>query len=416
MSPTFDLSCVPSLNDELNGDPDVLDRMVGIFRTNADVMNKSAENLQRLRSGTSEMQSLAFEAAAVKAHEVETGIRSAAYYYQQVANAVAGFSPVLREAQRKAPAHLDSLHRAQGGSALAEADHERARHLARNVDPAVQQQGVDLANEASRRYQGAQTALSEARSALVAAAAQVKEANDAAAAKVNAATENAGLKDSFWDYLEKFGKVIGEALVAIGKFIWENLDTILLVLSIVSFFIPGGTALFTALRVVVTAVKILSAIKSAIELAQEGWSIVEAVKTGDWGTAGRKVVGVAAGFALSYATKKLGRVAGRATGKALYSLDKSGKLTTTTTGRAINQLVTKLGPEIRNVDGSAPVRYMSRSIDRTTQVITNVSEWTYNKGIKLVTTPLVENLKKPPTEQAGRHAGGGGGGGSVGAW
>lgn len=429
MSPTFDLSCVSGLSNQLDGDPDRLDQMVRIFRTNADVMDQSAGNLERLRSGTSEMVSQAFEKAAKKAYEVESGIRAAAYYYRQVADAVGDFSPVLREAQRKAPGYLDQLHQAEGRKAVAESDYERARHYARNVDPAVQQQGVDLANQASSRYQSADSALNDARGALRAAASQVKEANDAAATRVKSATDNAGLKDSVWDHLAKIAKVIGEALVAIGKFIWENLDTILLVLTIVSFFIPGGPAVMGAIRAVMTVLKVLSAIKTTIDMAQEGWEIVEAAKDGDWGTAGRKALGIAASIGVRYATKKLAHGLGRKAGKALYSLDKDGKLTTTATGRAINRAVTTLGPAIKNADGSEPVRYISRSIHRTTKVITDVSEWTIKKGIKMVTKPIIDDLKEPPRASTSRkstlptscdsglangYSGGGGGGGAGG--
>lgn len=421
MSPTFDLSCVGGLSNQLDGDPDRLDHMVGVFRKNAGVMLDSASNLERLRAGTGEMRADGFTAAAKKAFEVESGIRAAAWYYQQVADAVAGFSPVLREAQRKAPASLDQLHQAEARKAVAQSDYERARHYARNVDPSTQQQGVSLANDANRRFASADASLTDARNALRAAASEVGQANDAAAAKVKTATDNAGLKDSLWDKLAKLGEMIGKALVAIGTFIWENLDTIVLVLTVVSFFIPGGAPVMAVINGALRILNVLSTVKSLVGYAQDGWEVVQAVQDGDWEKAGRKVLAVGAAFALRKVTSKVARVAGRASGKEMFSLDKSGKMSTTATGRAIDRVITKLGPVIKNADGSEPTAFMSRHIDRSTQVITNVTEWTYKQGLKMVTKPLVNAIEGPSSDSpkadvTDRHAGGGGGGSGGGGW
>lgn len=395
MSPTFDLT-IASMSNELDGDPDLLDKRVAVFRRNATALDNSAKNLERIRNGSSSMKSEAFEALAGKVHEVETGIRSAAFYYSTIADAVAGFSPVLREAQRQAPGHLEAARAAQFKKLAAHGDYETARTMARNVDPQTRQQGIDLANKASARYNDANGTLITARNALKAAAGTVLAANNAAADKVANASEKAGLKDSFWDKVAKIGKAIAQAAVAIATFVWENLDTILLVLTIVSFCIPGVGAGVMALKVLNVAAKaltLLSKAKKLIETVQTGWEVTSSVARGDYEGAARKAVAFGVAFAVGKATKAVSRSLGRASGKALFSLDKQGKLHTTATGRFVDRVVNKVGPQILKPDGTPPHRIISRSIDRSTQVITNVTEWTYKKGIKMLTKPLIAGIE-----------------------
>ena len=89
------------------------------------------------------------------------------------------------------------------------------------------------------------------------------------------------------------------------------------------------------------------------------------------------------------------------------------KLTTTATGRAIHRVVDAIGPQIKNADGSEPAAFISRSVHRTTQVITSSSEYLYKKGAKMMAQPLVDavkNIKTSPPVIDERVPGGGGGG------
>lgn len=421
MSPTFDLT-IASMSNELDGDPDLLDKRVAVFRRNATALDNSAKNLERIRNGSSSMKSEAFEALAGKVHEVETGIRSAAFYYSTIADAVAGFSPVLREAQRQAPGHLEAAHAAQFKKLAAHGDYETARTMARNVDPQTRQQGIDLANKASARYNNADASLTAARNALKAAADTVLAANNAAAAKVANASEKAGLKDSFWDKVAKIGKAIAQAAVAIAEFVWENLDLILVVLTVASFCIPGVGAGVMALKVLSVAIKgvtLLSKAKKIIEGVQTGWEAVSFAASGDYEGAGRKALSLGVTLAMGKLAKVAGKRLGEVGGKELFGLDEHGNLHSTATGRFVNRVLNKVGPQILDADGTSPDAFISQSIDRTTKVITEVTAWSGEKDIKKVTKFVTDKIEAfgvdvPGSAAAPRVSGGGSGGGGGG--
>lgn len=386
MSPTFDLSPA-GLSNELDGDPDRLDSLVGNFRRNADNLTNSAEALRRIRHGEGEIASKTFSELLNKAQEVEMGVRQAADYYKFIASAVAQFVPVLREAQRQAPGQLEQLIQSRERSDSARMDHERARTLARNPDPQVQQQALDLAGQASSAHATANHSLESARHALRAAADRVREANNVAAAKVADAPEHAGIEDSVLDHLGKFAGIV----LKIGAWIWEHIDAILLFLTIISFFVPFGPILSG----IFMAVRVLAKAKHIVSQVQTGWDIAQKVAKGDVAGVVGGLVSIGASYALGKVAKGAARKLGRATGKALFSLDKQGRLHTTKTGHMVHSFVDKFGQKINT-------RTISRHIDRTTHVITRSTEWVYKKGLKLVTKEITQAMGRA-AERAIEH-------------
>lgn len=406
MSPTFDLSVV-SKSNELDGDPDRLDHLVSVFHKNAGYIADANTNLGKITSESGENRARGFTALAGKANEIKEGMDKTVLRYRLMAAAVSEFSTVLREEQSKVQSHIDGATQAKADYQVAVDQHQRAQNLARSVDPCDRQEATNLGAWAATRSQTASASLCSHREAIQQAADRVRAANERAASKVKTAMEESELDDTFLDKLADFTKKALDAVVEVGKWIWDNLETISLVIDVLSFvlmLIPPLTVVGAALKVLSAVAKVLrviSVVKFAVESGKSIWS---AAQTGGAGAA----LGVAATIGVGFAARKIvSQKVGKLVSSRLYSLDKNGALITTEMGRRIHRATTEYGPPMVAAKGPLPSDFASRHIQRTTDLIAKSSSYVTDTALE-----RLQALGQAPGDQNGyRYATCSGGGG-----
>ncbi len=273
------------VGDQLEGDP------AGI-RDGAADMHRAGENLgnaaravNKLVSSSDEIVSKAFDAIGEKAGIATSKLSDAGHRYRRIAEELNGFAAVLETEQANARRHAETAQEAKGRMDRAEAAYNKARVKAMTVDQDAQNSAVADAEQASSHFDSANADYSQAISSIQAAASRVAEANNKAASAIESISNVSGLEDSFLDRLCAAVKAVVDTIVKIGKWIWDNIDTICLVLDIVSLVlmcIPGVNAAVGALKLIVTAVNFLSkaakAIQTTKDVVETGSAVVKAIQ------------------------------------------------------------------------------------------------------------------------------------------
>lgn len=417
---------------EFNGSPDVLEGGARTLRDTAKQLGDAARNIQRLTEQGNEMESEAYGALADRSSAVYTTMIDAATRYRMMATAAQNFASVLREEQGNAVRLMDEVGDAQRAQSSAQSLYQEARISARDLDPAAQQRALELHSQGTRAMISANASLSAAKQQLQAAADRIHQANVKASNEVKTAMEVSGLDDSLWDKIVYLGEKISEVAFAVGKWIWDNIDTICLVLQVVALvlqFIPGignvAGGLLMGIGYALTVAKTIS-------FAKKTWEITDDALEGRYAEVGAGVLKLGLSFAIGKGISALGKtgLVKKLTGSAANKIfghgssSSPGVINQTPVGRAIHDLGERFGGPTFPAGTPLPTNFVSQHIERTTSAIqdglTDVAVFGAKKLVDQITTSVVDSAFSKPT-QAKTYClvtsgttvlpGGGGGGG-----
>ena len=272
------------VGNNLDGEPAEIQDGAKRMTTAGNQLIDASHAVDKLVNSSDEITSDAFKAIGEKGLVATKQLRAAGMRYQGMARALQEFAGILDEEQRKARA---AAQRAQGAKQRKEAarqNYENARQAARTFDKNAQKTAVDNASKAADQYKAADGDYQKEVKIIQDAARRVQEANKDACSKLVTASDNAGLDDSFFDKLKDFVSKVVNIVVEIGKWIWEHIDEICMVLDIVCFvlaFVPG-------LNLAAGVVKALTTLARVANTVSKAAKFVQTVKT--YVTAGKSVV------------------------------------------------------------------------------------------------------------------------------
>ncbi|MBK8732770.1 MAG: hypothetical protein IPL93_07885 [Actinomycetales bacterium] len=246
---------------------------------------------------------MAVDAILKQSHEAAEALAKVSSRYSGTAYALAGYAPELREAQRMAD---------EAWRLAAAAEPKRRESSARahdlwlgwrtsfNPDDAANFEELYHQQKAAAETHAGEVA--HARHLLEQAIKKRDEAASVAQSKVRDALEHSEVNDTILDYFKEIIDKGADLLSKIGKWIWDNIDTIALVLTVVAAitaFIPGVNVIAPALLAISKGAQLLAKVKAAVTAVQAVW---KGVKTGNWGDA----IGVGVGYLLGKVVGKVG--------------------------------------------------------------------------------------------------------------
>lgn len=385
MSPSFDLSVINRSN-ELDGDPDELDSLARVFETNADAISNASTSIRKLTMQGNDLESEAFGSLAEKARKIDSGLYQTATRYRSMAQAVRGFSRVLREEQSAANGHLEGARNAYRDERRAATDYATAQVMTRSVDESSRQQGMDLGRSARAQHQAAQSNLRANKAKLNAAIDRVRNANVAASGKVQDAMEQSGLDDTLLDKVVEVGKKALAIAKTVGQWVWDNLETISLVVKVLAVVTAGVPILGAVMGALSTGLLVAVKIKGFIKTGTTIWSVGRDISEGNYSGAAKTALtfgaNYVAGKVIGAASKSVSKAAGSAISKQMYSVSADGSLQSTAVGRQIHETVMKYGPKMIADGDPLPADFASMHINRTTKVIEDVVTAGTNKVVK----------------------------------
>ncbi len=399
----LDLSPV-GMSTEFDGSPDALESGAQTLRSTATTLDAAAANIRRLTENGNELESQAFSALAERSSEVHGTMGKVALRYRLMATATQKFAEVLRTEQQTAARLVGEAAEARNAYTHASQQHSQARLLARDPEPSSQQRALVLSQQANVAANRANAGLESAKQQLRAAAQRVNDANKSASEEIRSAMEVSGLDDTLWDKICYVGAKIGEAAAAAAKWIWDNIDTICLVLDIVALvlaFIPG---IGTAAGALIKAVTILARVAKGVSLIKTAVEGVEKAQQGDgWGAVG-SFAKIGLTLAAGPIAKKVGSASKVGTdqiAKKMFSIDSSGKIQQTAVGRGIHNLAERFAGPTFPAGTPLPSNFVSQHIGRTTALIQGTFTGAIEKGTKVlvkdVLPAVVEAITpKPP--------------------
>ncbi len=314
-------------SDPIPGDPDQVESAASSYATTAGTINQVSDYLANLDGDGQRSDTIT--ALMARSRELSGQLLSVSGRYSETASALRYYAPELRAAQAMADSAI-----AEG--APAEAQRKQAAHNAQDIylgwmttlDPNSAKEFEDSYRMAQQRANAAAHEVSLARNKIEEAIRRRDEAAEHAKSMIQSAIENSPMTDTV---LDKFREILDKAadiLTKVGKWIWDHIDTISLVLTIaatVLAFIPGLNVIAPVLLALSKVVTIIGRVKAAVGVVK---SVATAVKTGDWsgvvatgaaaligwgvGKAGGWVVGKVGGAFVGKVTSESRTLAGRA--------------------------------------------------------------------------------------------------------
>ena len=95
------------------------------------------------------------------------------------------------------------------------------------------------------------------------------------------------MNDSGWDKFKQLMKPAIDALKAVGKWVWDHIDGIALVLTVAAIALSWVPFVGAVLALAATAARGLAVLKSGIEMSRK---VIDAGRKGDWGAVGRTLL------------------------------------------------------------------------------------------------------------------------------
>jgi hypothetical protein len=279
------------------GDPAVVQATAGAFRQTATRLGDAANGLRRLDS--TETESLAVTKLLSNAREVAGLLELALDRYDVAADALAAYGPVQAEAKAKAEAAVRDAMTARGVHDRAAANANNLRLGAMTtIDPQQRQDFLQAYHQAKAQAADASSSYESARARVLGAIEERDRAAAHATRQISGAIADREINDDLFDQLGELWegvkdlaaevakspllKAAIDAAIAAATWVWENIDLIVLVLTVVAFAISWvpvlgqvAVAIALAARVAVTIAKVIHAAKFAIAVAK-------GVRTGDY--------------------------------------------------------------------------------------------------------------------------------------
>jgi hypothetical protein len=319
--------------DPIPGDPDQVEAAAKSYATTADSVNQVSDYLANLDGDGQRSDTIT--ALMARSRELSGQLLSVSGRYSETAAALLYYAPELRAAQAMADSAISE-------GAPAESQRKQAANNAQDIylgwmttlDPNSAKEFEDSYNVAKQRASAAAYEVSLARNKVEEAIRRRDAAAEHAKSLIESAIVNSPMTDSV---LDKFKEVLDKAadiLTKVGKWIWDNIDTISLVLTVaaaVLAFIPGLDVIAPVLLALSKVATIIGRVKAAAGVVK---SVTTAVKTGDWSgvvaTGAAALAGWAVGKVGGAVAGKLASGAKSMAGQAVYAFN--GKATTGVAG------------------------------------------------------------------------------------
>ena len=306
--------------NQLPGDPGVVADTATAFRSTADHLSLASRSLRRLDS-SSDTCSEAVEKIVRKANDVADVLDRVYARYADASGALSAYAPVLAMAQQQAEQALRGATQARHDHDVASSNAAQARaHALTTVDPAQRQEFLQHYYAQRARAESASSSLDHARAVILQAMSDRDDAANRAAGQINDVIDQNGLNDGLRDHLgevlhdlkdlaayvyehDPLLKALVDSVKATAKWVWDNIDTIALVLTVVAFaisWVPGVGQIALGLALLARAASALSTAKSLLVMAQTG---LRSYKTHDWGP----FIQAGGSFLVSYGVGKVAR-------------------------------------------------------------------------------------------------------------
>lgn len=282
--------------DPIPGDPDLVETKAGACRASAANIGQAADQLRKLTSRDSTISD-AIRVIMAKASETATTLDVAKVRYSALSNALTPYASSLRTAQRDSEEAVSAVSAASGQIRSASTRRAAARNRLNSADETVRCQAQEDVQLADASLKSAQSSLADAKTKIQAAIASRNAAADAAASKIDMDLADSPLDDTLWDKL-------GDFVATAGKWVWEHLDEIALVLDLFAFVLAltgVGGPIAAALMLVSKVLHALSKIKMIIDV---GLAVYQGFTTGDWTSAGVAIGGAVIGAVVSFGVGK----------------------------------------------------------------------------------------------------------------
>jgi hypothetical protein len=330
---SYDWSIVGYGSHPIPGDPDTVLSSASAFRSTGEHITSAARSLEQLEAGDNRSEALS--KILTNAHEVAGSLLQAVDRYYEASEALRTYGPIMAKAKAQAEAALQA-------AATARSQQQHAASNAHNLyEGARASQDPLQRDEFLAAYHHARAQAEDAAGSLAAAKARIEEAiqmrnaaGDHAASRLHVAISGKDINDTIldkvsdvWDDLVELGKDLYEnfpaikalvdTIAAIGKWIWDNIETIAVVLTVLSFLLGWVPFLGQALFVLARVANLIALVKSAVNM---GGQFAKGVRTGDFSE-----FFIAAGMFVAFwgAGKLIGRAFGDLAKKPLTSLKMS---------------------------------------------------------------------------------------------
>lgn len=257
-------------NDPIPGSPDELERIASGFRHQADNLGRAAGNL-RLLQNRDDTCSEAVTKIMTKASDTAASLDAVKQRYETIGRALEGYAPELREAQRMSIEAVTKASEASRRKQAAAARVESARWRFVSFDEQVRNEAQEDYYRSKADYEHATGDVAGAQALLREAISKRDGAGNQAASQLKDDISSGELNDTVWDHIQ----VIGDAVVEVGQFLWDNLDIIASIVSVAAAFFP-------VLAPVALALRVLTYVKMGVELLG---GAIEGFKTGNWNNA-----------------------------------------------------------------------------------------------------------------------------------
>lgn len=297
--------------DPIPGDPGLVARQAGTMRDSAGAMLSAADNLRRLEAPST--CSEAISKILVQSAEAAKLLSEAGARYGSAASALAAYAPHLTRSQDES---LAALREAGVHQADEQAAYKKSVGLywqaKVTIDPAERGQLIHEYRRVAERQAQAKGSLDRAKARLQRAIEERDNAAERAAEAVEAASSGGKLNDSAWDKFNDFVQPLVDAVDVVAKWIWEHIDEISLVMTVLALalaWVPGVNVVLAGLA---TAARVLSTAKAAYTFVT---GVAEGFRTGNWGAAGMGaaalLLSAVGGKAVGTLAKKAGTVVGK---------------------------------------------------------------------------------------------------------
>ena len=284
-------------SDPIPGDPDQVESAASSYATTADTINEVSDYLANLDGDGQRSDTIT--ALMARSRELSGQLLSVSGRYSETASALRYYAPELRAAQAMADSAISE-------GAPAESQRKQAASNAQDIyqgwmttlDPNTAKEFEDSYRMAQQRATAAAHEVSVARNKVEEAIRRRDAAAEHAKSLIESAIVNSPMNDSVLDRFKEVLDKAADILTKVGKWIWDNIDTISLVLSIAAVvvaFIPGLNVIAPVLELLANGASALAKAKAVVGVAQ---AVVKGATTGDWTGAISLGAASLAGFAL----------------------------------------------------------------------------------------------------------------------
>lgn len=260
--------------DPIPGSPDVLVECAASFSSSAGNLGRAVDNLTRLQS-TDDTCSEAVAAIMAKAVATAGTLAQVRLRYDTISQALTSYAPELREAQRMSVQAVTQATEAVRRRNAAKARNDDARLRSLTVDQAARDAAMEDYYSSKADFEYADGDVQSAKALLSQAISKRNEAGTSAKNTIKGNIDGSSLNDTVGDYLSAAWEKISTFVTDMATWIWDHIDEISLVLTILG-------AVFPPLAAVAAAARLLTYVKLGVNLLQ---GVATGIRTGNWNDA-----------------------------------------------------------------------------------------------------------------------------------